>query len=241
MLPAPPSSCAGWWFAQLWRRLLSGRHPVVQGWRVHANEAGELTLIPEASGEAGGEEVHGSYPPSVELGNGADRSLVVARHWPGEDGMRHMLRLTWHVGQMAVYPGDWSRARSPESEAESVMRVPWPHSLTVAAYGLDHQSLDSAVIEVEGERVHWQPPRGVPRSPYVDVPSSVVGAERTDETELILAGLPLRWHIELDREAWPIWRRLNGNAMLAAVGGPWEACPRHGVTCPWTTSGRSRS
>lgn len=241
MLPAPPSSCAGWWFAQLWRRLLAERHERIGNWRVSFEKAGELRMVPATANGLGGDVIQGRFPLAGEPGDGVDGPLMVARHWPGEDGMLHMLRLTWHMGEIAVYPAGWGRTRSAWPERATADQVPWPHSLPIVALGREGQLLDQIMVEVADSRLHWGPPPGEPRIPNTDIPCSLVVGDRHRAVELILAGLPLAWQIDLDREAWSIWRRLNASEMLSALGGPRGACPRHGMTCPWPATGRSRA
>jgi hypothetical protein len=240
MLPSPPSSCAGWWFAQLWRRVLSERPERIGSWRLTFERAGDVRLVPVTGTGSVTDVVYGHYPLEGEPGDGIDGPLMVARYWPGEDGMLHTLRLTWHMGEVAVYPATWARTRGEFPESSSPDQVPWPHSLPIVAMGRDGQLLDQAMVEVAGTRLQWRPPVGGPRLPDTDLPCSLVMGDERQAAELILAGLPLPWKIDLDREAWPIWRRLDAGAMLSALGGPRATCPLHGVSCSWPLRGRSR-
>ena len=55
MLPAPPSSCSGWWFSQLWRALLAERPERHDGSRI-LYYTGRITRIQLVAEQSRGEE-----------------------------------------------------------------------------------------------------------------------------------------------------------------------------------------
>lgn len=237
MLPAPPSSCAGWWFAQLWRALLRAqpdRHAI---WLIGYPEPGEIRFRPYGGPEAAIEEIAGT------LHEGADRRCAVAWEWPGEDGMLHALRLFWQPGETFVRPIEWMRSRrplpGPPARSDS---IPWPLRVRLYASGWHGQTLERAELEaVDGSRdypIRWDVPPGEPRLPLTELPCSLDHRGGEVIPALILAGLTLPWRIDLDREAWAVWRRISAGDLLRQLGGPSGMCPRHGRICPWPITGR---
>lgn len=240
MLPAPPASCAGWWFTQLWRALLQARPPSIMQWSFAYPDHGAVRAHP---GDA----------PTVEtiagsLQRGAEPRCAVAWEWPGEDGMLHAMQAFWQPGAFAVRPLEWQHRRVPLPALDPRLgQAPWPLSVAIAVRGWHGQLLEYAEIAAgDGERsyrLEWASPPGEPRLPITDLPCSLSAPDREHPERaatLTLAGLTLPWRIDLDREVWPVWRRLSGTTLLERLGGPEGACPRHGYACPWPTTGRVR-
>jgi hypothetical protein len=209
-------------------------------WLIGYPEPGEAVFQPYGGPEAGIETITGA------LREGADRHLAVTWEWPGEDGMLHSMRLLWQPGEVIVRPIDWVRVRRPfPSAIPRSDAVPWPLRVRIYASGWHGQTLERAELEVvDGARefpIRWDPPIGEPRLPATDLPCNLTALDRQADdapTALILAGLTLPWRIDLDRDAWPLWRRLSAGDLLRRLGGPQGACPRHGRLCPWPITGR---
>ena len=118
MLPAPPSSCAGWWFAQLWRAVLRHRPDRHTIWLVGYPEPGEAVFQPYGGPETGIETISGA------LHEGADRHLAVTWEWPGEDGMLHSMRLLWQPGEVYKLRGhSFALFINRAPEAPAIARV----------------------------------------------------------------------------------------------------------------------
>ncbi|HWE63106.1 MAG TPA: hypothetical protein VHB98_15440 [Chloroflexota bacterium] len=241
MLPAPPMSCAGWWFTQLWRVLLSARPARHALWTLAYPEPGEVRARPGEGGPAL-ERISGS------LQLGTERRCAVTWDWPGEDGMLHTLQALWQPGELVVRPLEWSRRRRPFPTLDAqVGQAPWPLRVPIAVRGWHGQLLEHAeIVAVDEERsypLQWGPPRGEPRLPVTDLPCTLTGPEREQPESgptVTLAGLTLPWRIDLDRECWVLWRRFSATALLERLGGAEGACPRHGYGCPWPATGRVR-
>lgn len=239
MLPAPPSSCAGWWFSQLWRALLAHQPERHGNWTLAYPEPGEMRARLRVAGPRF-DTIAGSFH------EGAERRCIVAWDWPGEDGMQHTVRALWQPGEVVVRPLEWSRLRRPFPRPGGRGEVvPWPLRVHIHARGWHRQLLEKAELEA-GDDGHiypvlWPPPPGEPRLPETELPCALTGLDRQPDSApaLILAGLPLPWQINLDREAWPVWRRFSAGALLDALGGPGGVCPRHGHSCPWPATGRA--
>ena len=124
-------------------------------------------------------------------------------------------------------------------------RIPWPLRVSLDAHGWHGQTLDRAEIQACDGPIRlpmsWEGPEGEPRPPISDLPCAVtVLGNRAGEgiPALILAGLTLSWRIDLDRDAWAVWRRLSAADLLCRLGGPGGVCPRHGAACPWPLTGQ---
>jgi hypothetical protein len=240
MLPAAPSSCAGWWFAQLWQALLRRRPDRHTTWLLSYPEPGELRLRSVVVPSTPPEGIAGAFH------EGAERRCMVAWEWPGEDGMFHSLRLLWQPGEVIVRPIDWVRDRQPFPTTTSLPdAVPWPLRVRIRARGWHGQILERAELEAaDGARafpIRWEPPLGEPRLPVTELPCSLTMLDRQGSDgipALSLAGLTLPWRIDLDRDAWAVWRRLSAGDLLRRLGGPKGICPRHGRPCPWPITGR---
>jgi hypothetical protein len=245
MLPAPPSSCSGWWFNQLWRQLPAARPDRHGSWRI-IYYTGQTTRIQLIAGRSRGEESVEGVPRTSE------GRIATSWVWPGEEGMRHSLYLTWQPGERLVRAMEWVRLRAmPGPETTIPDRAPTAASLEIFARAWHHQALDQIgliVEQVHGNRkeartrytLDWAPPSGTPRLPITETPcmlSSVHYPDGTQAPALIVAGLTLPWVIDVDREAWPVWKRVAGSELLAQVGGPAGECPRHGRACPWPETG----
>jgi hypothetical protein len=244
MLPAPPSSCSGWWFNQLWRGLLAERPERHGGWRI-VYYTGRITRIQIVAERSRGEESIEGVPRNSE------GRLTAAWVWPGEEGMRHSLYLSWQPGEYLVRAMEWVRLRVMPSPGPSGVDLAVAMSMEVFARAWHNQLLDQiglAIEQVIGEGkdlrvrlpIEWTAPFGAPRLPITEAPctlSSVRYPDGTSAPALIIAGLTLPWLIDVDREAWPLWQRLGGSDLLHQAGGPWGDCPRHGRTCPWPETG----
>lgn len=245
MLPAPPSSCAGWWFAQLWRAMLALTPTEYASWAIRYPDPGEVRLDLRGTGTLM-ERIAGSYL------QGAERRCAVGWDWPGEDGMLHIMWVVWQPGEVIVRPLEWVRQRRPFPLLPGgVADVPWPLRVRITARGWHNQTLERGTIEASDGAtaypVEWAPPPGLPRLPRTDLPCALTTMHQPgmprgapDAPAIALAGLTLPWQIDLDREAWAPWRRLDGSALLASLGGPSGSCPRHGAACPWPATGRTR-
>src|SRR5262249_38069862 len=143
MLPAPPSSCAGWWFAQLWRAVLAEqpeRHAI---WLLRYPEPGEVRMRLSYGGE--GSQVEAM---AGSLHDGAERRCLLGWDWPGEDGMLHTLRTSWQPGEIHVRPIEWVRLRQPfPASAARPNAVPWPYRVRIRARGWHGQLLDRIELE----------------------------------------------------------------------------------------------
>lgn len=239
MLPASPSSCAGWWFSQLWRAALRLRPDRHAGWLISYPDPGEVRLRPYGDQDPRIEQVAGAFY------EGADRRVIVQWDWPGEDGMMHSLRLGWQPGEILVRPVDWARLRQPLPVVDArTGDAPWPLRVRIRVRGWHGQLLERTELEAtDGSRafpVRWEPPLGEPRLPETELPCSLTNLDRQGNISpaLILAGLTLPWRIDLDRDAWVVWRRLSAGDLLRTLGGPTIVCPRHGRVCPWPVTGR---
>lgn len=238
MLPAPPASCAGWWFSHLWRAL-SARQPATHGsWSLSYPESGEICA--RLSGApARMETIVGSFR------DGADRRTAARWERPGEDGMLHETRALWQPGEVIVRPLEWAHMRRP-LDALGADAVPWPLRVRIAVRGWHHQPLERAEIDARDGVVPcpvvWGPPPGELRLPATELPCAIVAPDRRHPDaapSIVLAGLTLPWHIDLDREAWAIWRRFAAGTLVEALGGLDGHCPRHGRDCPWPATGRT--
>jgi hypothetical protein len=226
--------------------LLAERPERHGGWRIlyHTGRLVRIQLVAERS--RGEESIEGV--PRTSEGR-----LTASWVWPGEEGMRHSLYLTWQPGESIVRAMEWARLRvvpPPETAADTAPRA---LSLEVYARAWHNQLLDQIGLIVkqaeEGDvrkeprarlPLDWSVPFGVPRLPITTVPCALSSLRYPDGTRapaLIVAGLTLPWLIDLDREAWPMWQRLGANDMLRDLGGPQEECPRHGRHCPWPCTG----
>lgn len=239
MLPAPPASCAGWWFTQLWRALLHTRPGAHLLWTLNYPEPGEVR---SRLNGAAAERIAGT------LHLDSTRRCAVTWEWPGEDGMLHSLQAVWQPGEVVVRPLEWAHRRLPPSAPDpGGGQAPWPLCVAIAARGWHGQFLEHADIAADDGAhsypVRWPPPPGEPRLPLTDLPCAlaVPDREHPDRADtLTLAGLTLPWRIDLDRESWAIWRRFAASALLDRLGGPDGVCPRHGHACPWPATGRAR-
>jgi hypothetical protein len=244
MLPAPSSSCSGWWFSQLWRCLLAERIERYAGWRI-IYHTGRIARIQLVAARSRGEESIEGVPRNSE------GRLTAGWVWPGEEGMRHSLYLNWQPGEYLVRAMEWARLRvipPPETTADP---VPAAMSLEVFARAWHNQVLDQIGLSIErvdtggkGSRtrlpLEWTVPFGAPRLPISEAPcalSSVRYPDGAGAPALIVAGLTLPWLIDVDREAWPMWQRIDGDGLLCEAGGPLDECPRHGRDCPWPRTG----
>ena len=160
--------------------------------------------------------------------------------------MLHTLQAAWQLGEVVVRPLDWIRSRQPFPILMSrAGQAPWPLHVCIHVHGWHDQLLERADLEaLDGTTsypIRWEPPLGEPRLPTTELPCTITSyGRRTGEglPALILAGLTLPWRIDLDRDAWNIWRRLSAGDLLRLLGGPGGACPRHGNLCPWPYTGR---
>ena len=240
MLPAPPSSCAGWWFSQLWRVVLATQPASHKTWALAYPEPGAIRARLSA-GEPRIEAIAGSYQ------DGAERRCTVAWEWPGEDGMLHSMHALWQPGEVIARPLEWSRLRRPLSlVAVGLEPTPWPLRVRIYARGWHNQLLDRAEIEATdggtAVAVRWPPPPGEPRLPETELPcvlTSLDRQQRDGAAALTMAGLTLPWRIDLDHEAWAVWRRFGADALLERLGGSDGLCSRHGRNCPWPATGRT--
>jgi len=239
MLPPPQSSCAGWWFSRLWRVLLAER-PTRHGiWHIEYPNPGEALLRP-----FGGPHPLGEALSCILRDNGPGRMLL-AWDWPGEDGMRHVLRTAWEVGEVVVRPLDWVRGRQPPGDrAADGPAIPWPLRVRIDAHGWHGQTLERADVQAgDGPTafpIHWEGPHGEARVPATDLPCALTALTRQAGEKipaLILAGLTLPWRIDIDRDAWAAWRRVSAGELLNQLGGPDGLCPRHGLRCRWPATG----
>lgn len=238
MLPPPQSSCAGWWFARLWRALLAQRPERHGIWRIEYPAAGEVLLRPFGGPHPLEETITGA------LREEGPRRLLLAWEWPGEDGMRHVLRGAWEVGEVVTRALDWVRSR----QAVRADAIPWPLRVRVDAHGWHEQTLERAEIQAyDGPTaipIEWGMPQGEPRAPITTLPAALTTLGRyagEGVPAIILAGLTLAWRIDLDRDAWAVWQRLSAGELLHQLGGPGGVCPRHGTLCPWPAGGRERT
>jgi hypothetical protein len=239
MLPPPQSSCAGWWFSRLWRALLAQRPERHAIWRIDYPGPEEVLLRPFGGAHPLEEAVGGT------LREAEPRRMLLHWEWPGEDGMHHLFRGAWEVGEVVVRPLDWVRSRRPHSDPSGhAAGGPWPLRLRVDAHGWHGQTLERAEIQVEDGLIsfpiRWDGRHGEPRTPLTEIPSAITALGRhagEGPPALILAGLTLPWRIDLDHDAWAVWRRLSADQLLYGLGGPAGACPRHGAHCPWPAAG----
>ncbi|HVC82191.1 MAG TPA: hypothetical protein VNL35_17000 [Chloroflexota bacterium] len=239
MLPPPQSSCAGWWFSRLWRVLLAERPDRHTIWHIEYPGPGEAVLRPFGGPNPLGETLSGI------LRDEGPRRMMLAWDWPGEDGMRHLLRTAWELGEVVVRPLDWVRGRQPPGDlAAGAGGIPWPLRVRIDAHGWHGQTLERAEIQANdgstGFPILWEGWHGALRVPATDLPCAITSlGRRAGEgiPALILAGLTLPWRIDIDRDAWTAWRRLAAGDLLDRLGGPGGVCPRHGARCPWPATG----
>jgi hypothetical protein len=243
VLPPPPSSCSGWWFNQLWQYLLAERPERHDGWRI-VYYTGRITRIQLVAERSRGEESIEGEPHTSE------GRLTAHWVWPGEEGMRHSLDLSWQPGDSLVRAMEWVRQRVFPAPG-GVGPAPLATSVMVSGRAWHHQLLDQIDLALEqangtsvGPRtrlpLEWTVPYGVPRLPITTAPCALSSVRYPDGTRmpaLIVAGLTLPWQIDLDREAWPVWQRIGADDLLSALGGPRQYCPRHGRACPWPETG----
>jgi hypothetical protein len=244
MLPAPPSSCSGWWFSQLWRCLLAERPERYGGWRI-VYYAGRVTRIQFVAERSRGEESLEGVPRNSE------GRLTASWVWPGEEGMRHSLYLSWQPGEYLVRALEWARQRVLPAVEPAAADPAAAMSLEVFARAWHNQLLDQIGLALEqvasggnGRRtrlpLEWTVPFSAPRLPITEAPCALSSVHYPDGTRapaLIVAGLTLPWLVDVDREAWPMWQRIGGSDLLHQVGGPQGDCPRHGRACPWPETG----
>jgi hypothetical protein len=187
----------------------------------------------------------------------AERRCAVSWEWPGDDGNLHTSAVTWQPGETFVRPLTWWRRRRPlPGPAPDSAIPPWPLTVVLDVRGshghlLERASIRARKMPTTAEllahsgsagteyEVSWTAPWGQYRLPQTDLPcqlSSIAVAAGHHEPALLLAGLTLAWRIDLDREAWFLWRRLGGSELLRALGGG-AGCPEHGMECPWPSKG----
>ena len=239
MLPPPQSSCAGWWLSRLWRELLVQRPDRHAIWHIEYPAPGDALLRPFGGPHPLEETVSGT------LRDEGRRRMLLNWEWPGEDGMRHVFRAAWEIGDTVVRPLDWVRNRQPTSgPLGNGNGRPWPLRVRIDAHGWHGQTLERAEIRALDGPAHipilWDGRQGEPRIPRTELPCVMTALSRRDgETTpaVSLAGLTLPWTIDVDRDAWTVWRRLSAHELLHGLGGPAGQCPRHGKHCPWPTTG----
>jgi hypothetical protein len=240
MLPPPQSSCAGWWLSRLWLKLLERRPERHAIWHIEYPAPGEILLRPFGGPHPLQEAVTGM------LRDEDRRRMLLNWEWPGEDGMRHTFRGAWEIGDTVTRPLDWVRTRQP-SASGSISNGnpgPWPLRVRLDIYGWHGQTLERAeILAADGQTrmpVLWDARQGEPRIPRTELPCAMTALSERDGERvpaLSLAGLTLPWRIDVDRDAWPVWRRLSADTLLYELGGPSGQCPRHGSFCPWPTQG----